>query len=909
MATTGKRKRAASSSTISLGNSDGTEGGPCCGSASLNVTSADILAYQAPYLKVKVKELQRNNEELELQRLRTDEQQKETTNALQVIKRHWTSLVDSLQLLLMRVEAPGSLPQPSAKLSGSSLSGNQASLSLLQQLVNSDHAQAGIKPNFSEEYLDKQLEEKTKSSMNIVLKLVQSVEAQRNHNEELSAMLRFDKDDDAVQSALVEENERLRKELAKSENVMNTLHVQVKELQNDKERLGDELLVLNERAGKWKKERDEGNAKYQACMTKLDQMELVPNISLGNSAKRARLDLSSSNSSLSSSSGLLGSGKMDMSNGPVDEKKDPERNDRASLDLELQEAKRLADARLVEINDLAEKNAQLLKSSEKLRHSLDDVPVDVIIQSPVFKEEQRAREYYYKLYSECMNETKRLRQDLSNAQRELDIHRLEVEDRLCRRHEEFVKVCAEKDTMIGQLRSERDALAYKLEAKMMQPSAEELTQELKKLTESQALYLMKLKRKLEKGGGAISEGEADDLGGLLGSQSSTQSSSASQDPASLSGGSAKYLQLEEEWKRKEKKWTETQKDMQLLIDTYKIASKDRRDVVQIRKNEKKLQDECAELEGKVKELENSLEKFKKITELDINSPNPIAEKTLQEKLSVEKKLQDAETKVQEMQKQIDSLKEESSALLVEIDEISTAFEDMMSQNERLLRQVEEQHDARTQLVKERLRAKKLQQRMQEENSLLNEKIARLGEKVEAQSQLLKATESQLRNVHEANNRIQNESRVTQFAYDAAKKQWKEEHQRAEEATLKVQSLQSNLEESRKDALESKVKLEEVQLKLNRKEEESGSLKLRVDRLNASQNRPDVILEEELKTLKKSVQCSVCRDRRIGCVVTLCGHVFCQECVQLAMSNRRRNCPGCGTRFGASDVKPLFLSFE
>jgi len=38
--------------------------------------------------------------------------------------------------------------------------------------------------------------------------------------------------------------------------------------------------------------------------------------------------------------------------------------------------------------------------------------------------------------------------------------------------------------------------------------------------------------------------------------------------------------------------------MQLLIDTYKLTSKDRREMVEIRKNERKLQEDCDDLTKK-----------------------------------------------------------------------------------------------------------------------------------------------------------------------------------------------------------------------------------------------------------------------------------------------------------------------
>ena len=54
--------------------------------------------------------------------------------------------------------------------------------------------------------------------------------------------------------------------------------------------------------------------------------------------------------------------------------------------------------------------------------------------------------------------------------------------------------------------------------------------------------------------------------------------------------------------KEEKKWAEKKHDMQLLINTYKLASKDRREIIEVRKSERKLQEECEDYQKKVKEL-------------------------------------------------------------------------------------------------------------------------------------------------------------------------------------------------------------------------------------------------------------------------------------------------------------------
>ncbi|KAF2756026.1 E3 ubiquitin-protein ligase-like protein bre1 [Pseudovirgaria hyperparasitica] len=60
-------------------------------------------------------------------------------------------------------------------------------------------------------------------------------------------------------------------------------------------------------------------------------------------------------------------------------------------------------------------------------------------------------------------------------------------------------------------------------------------------------------------------------------------------------------------------------------------------------------------------------------------------------------------------------------------------------------------------------------------------------------------------------------------------------------------------------------------------------------------------------LRQMVLCTICRRNWKNTCIKLCGHVFCQECVDERVQSRSRKCPGCGKSFGANDTMRVHLT--
>lgn len=61
-----------------------------------------------------------------------------------------------------------------------------------------------------------------------------------------------------------------------------------------------------------------------------------------------------------------------------------------------------------------------------------------------------------------------------------------------------------------------------------------------------------------------------------------------------------------------------------------------------------------------------------------------------------------------------------------------------------------------------------------------------------------------------------------------------------------------------------------------------------------------------ENLRKFALCNVCNGNFKNVTLKTCGHVFCNECVESRVANRRRKCPSCGKAFDKMDVMHIHM---
>lgn len=129
----------------------------------------------------------------------------------------------------------------------------------------------------------------------------------------------------------------------------------------------------------------------------------------------------------------------------------------------------------------------------------------------------------------------------------------------------------------------------------------------------------------------------------------------------------------------------------------------------------------------------------------------------------------------------------------------------------------------------------------------------------------------------------------------------------ETASKEKAALKSDLETVRReknelfDELKSK-RLNESKLEARLKSTESLLQKYRL-------NNTSLILQEDqkqLEALRSITKCSVCSKNWKNTVITACGHVFCEACVQDRLAARLRRCPTCNKGFASNDLLTIHL---
>lgn len=65
-------------------------------------------------------------------------------------------------------------------------------------------------------------------------------------------------------------------------------------------------------------------------------------------------------------------------------------------------------------------------------------------------------------------------------------------------------------------------------------------------------------------------------------------------------------------------------------------------------------------------------------------------------------------------------------------------------------------------------------------------------------------------------------------------------------------------------------------------------------------------EKQLEALRSITKCSVCSKNWKNTVITVCGHVFCDGCVQERLAARLRRCPSCNKGFSLNDLLSIHL---
>ena len=78
---------------------------------------------------------------------------------------------------------------------------------------------------------------------------------------------------------------------------------------------------------------------------------------------------------------------------------------------------------------------------------------------------------------------------------------------------------------------------------------------------------------------------------------------------------------------------------------------------------------------------------------------------------------------------------------------------------------------------------------------------------------------------------------------------------------------------------------------------------------AEQERAEMlakVAKKELDEYRKMVQCIVCEQNVVDCIVRPCNHMFCKQCLDKRFELRQRQCPKCMISISKTNVSDVYF---
>jgi len=279
----------------------------------------------------------------------------------------------------------------------------------------------------------------------------------------------------------------------------------------------------------------------------------------------------------------------------------------------------------------------------------------------------------------------------------------------------------------------------------------------------------------------------------------------------------------------------------------------------------------------------------------------------------DRSLAKATHQIKELKIQLESKTQEYEAMMGEVENISKAYEDVQTQNKRLLHELGQKEDVTIQVVSEGYRVKRQLATAGVEVRDMQERYARAEERCRGQLTTIEELEQQVAQAQAKFNKLFDELQGTHQTMDALRREGRDTQMQAAEFKQQADLLEKTAAESRRKIEDLVAEAEREREKVHRLEEEKNSLKRKLDRLprqgssssSSSSSSGFNLAEEELRSIKQRVRCSICNDRMKDTVIGKCFHVFCHECVMTNLQTRKRRCPQCQTPFSVNDVHNMY----
>lgn len=268
-----------------------------------------------------------------------------------------------------------------------------------------------------------------------------------------------------------------------------------------------------------------------------------------------------------------------------------------------------------------------------------------------------------------------------------------------------------------------------------------------------------------------------------------------------------------------------------------------------------------------------------------------------------------ESSVRAVRNDLKSEKRNSEALFNEIEVTGNAYEETLKKNKALAAQL---------LINEQNCIQLMNERIREENwkSLLEKKHKFLEEQINAKDNLI----SHLKEVIDEEQKVSNNRFDALVALDSKFKILEqkflcmnstqiESNRRYDEILASKKEVQEKLKQAEKICIKSATECMQYKFLYENSEKLLRDLEEKIvlaKDLQFSRSTDDSYIAEITK-YRELIRCSQCRMRNKDCLLTKCLHMYCRRCIELNLSQKKRKCPSCYTKFTSDDIRTFYWS--
>lgn len=223
--------------------------------------------------------------------------------------------------------------------------------------------------------------------------------------------------------------------------------------------------------------------------------------------------------------------------------------------------------------------------------------------------------------------------------------------------------------------------------------------------------------------------------------------------------------------------------------------------------------------------------------------------------------------------------EQIQSLAQELDEISSAFEEKIRFSEGLLEQLKEARDYRDKYSATAASLRDLEDKHQRMIKVYEKRISALKSKVD-----------------ESDSRVESYRQTWLACFERAT-HYESQRNIAMSAMCESQALYRRYLREKKELLMHLTRI---------RSQASVSVGSASGELNQETDSDLLNVMQENDVLRRRMTCTVCCENFRDQCITLCGHVFCKDCLTNNITSRNRKCPVCKVTFDKKDLLRVYL---